>query len=173
MKIRLTFPREYSFRAWLVGKQLLQWSVMRTADIDADAWAEGNIHSICEIDGLGVDPWTVGSETTRIAENTAKLKVCLPAEVLRFELGECGIELANYAELLDYMKEDLHKHQAEARASYLTYLRQILRPMKRVPLWKRLFDKNRAIAIEWDWISVENVDLKGVVIQICGGAVRR
>ncbi len=144
---------------------------MRTSEINADAWAEGSLRSICEVQGASVDPWAVDAIDIDPMPTGSDFTICISAEVLRFELGECGVELADYKALVEFMIADLRDHRAKARQGYLTYLRHILRPPKRRGFFGRLLSaQSPVVPIQWHWVSMNSIALEEVVVRMTGTA---
>lgn len=144
---------------------------MKPSDIDADQWAGGVIASGCFLDGQGVDPSTVAVADIGTSGELHELTLRIAAEVVRFELGQSGVELKDAEALVEFVREDLRKAGQLARVGYLDFVRGIRKQQERRGILRKLFAAPKAPPIAWRWVSAEEVRCEGDVVVIQGKAV--
>lgn len=142
---------------------------MRASEINADAWADGNIESRCLVGEKKCDPWSIDaaeSQGTPVA-----IEVAIASEVLRFEVGQSEIDLKNNDDLLKFMTREMERHPMETRLVCLDMVRAILKPRRPPGMLKRMFGLVEQTPIQWHWVSVTSMASDGPVLVVRGLAV--
>lgn len=144
-----------------------------SANINADEWALGVINAVCKIDGSNVDPYEIEVKENIVSGDVVRLEMRIPAEILKFELGQAGVILENIQQVVDFVKEDIAKNPILARTGYLNILRGSMRRNRTEPssIWRRIFSSQPNKRIAWFWVATESVELNGSCIAIAGGAI--
>jgi hypothetical protein len=118
------------------------------------------------IQGKSVNPWLIGIDLRSNSAQLYPVEMRIGLTILVFELRQCEVH-STEANILQFVSEDIRKHQEKALHGYLTIVRHVINPL---PIKKHLGWFSRMVSrsstwtpppVRWNWVRIGEVKLPG------------
>lgn len=130
------------------------------------------------VDGQPVNPWLVKIDFTGQGSSLQTVELRLGLPILVFELQQCEVNV-NRDNVLAFVRDDIKSHRDVSLDGYLTIVRHVLVPpprRKSLGWFARMLTpapKWTPPAPEWNWTSVNGIDLSNEEVLVIRGNCRK